>query len=201
MMRYTKILPALLAAGALVAAGCGDDDSSNDSASSAAGNAVDRAFVADMVPHHRSAVEMATIAQERGESKFVKQLADDIARTQDQEIDVMRGEDKALAAAGIEQGSLGVPEHMTGMDGEPSSLRTATPFDKAFIDMMLPHHEGAVVMAKAELAKGKSSKLKTLAQSIIVTQQREIAAMRKHLGADGEDGEAGGAEHGAGHSG
>jgi len=183
-MKYTKILPVLLAAGALTVAGCGDDNSSSDTGAAAAGNAVDRAFIADMVPHHQSAVTMAKIAQERGESAFVKQLADDIVRTQNQEIDVMRREDQTLAEAGIEKGSLGVAEHMMGMDADVQSLKTAKPFDKAFITEMIPHHEGAVTMANAELSKGKSTKLKLLAQDIITAQEREIAAMRKHLGAD-----------------
>lgn len=182
-MKYMKILPVLLAAGALTVAGCGDD-SSSDTAAGAAGNAVDRAFIADMVPHHESAVTMAKIAQQRGESAFVKQLADDIVRTQNEEIDVMRGEDQTLAEAGIEKGSLGVAEHMMGMGADVDSLKTAKPFDKAFITEMLPHHEGAVTMANAELSKGKSTKLELLAQDIITAQEREIAAMRKHLGAD-----------------
>jgi uncharacterized protein (DUF305 family) len=182
-MKYMKILPVLLAAGALTVAGCGDD-SSSDTTASAAGNAVDRAFIADMVPHHESAVQMAKIAQERGESAFVKQLADDIVRTQNQEIDVMRREDQTLAEAGIQKGSLGVAEHMMGMDADVASLKTAKAFDKAFITEMIPHHEGAVTMANAELSKGKSTKLKLLAQDIVSAQEREIAAMRKHLGAD-----------------
>jgi uncharacterized protein (DUF305 family) len=182
-MKYTKILPVLLAAGALTVAGCGDD-SSSDTAASAAGNAVDRAFIADMVPHHESAVTMAKIAQERSESAFVKQLAEDIVRTQNQEIALMRREDQTLAEAGIEKGSLGVAEHMMGMDADVDSLKTAKPFDKAFITEMIPHHEGAVTMANAELSKGKSTKLELLAQDIITAQEREIAAMRKHLGAD-----------------
>ena len=72
-----KILPVLVVAAVLVA-GCGDSDSSTDSGSGAAGNPVDRAFVADMIPHHEAAVAMAQIAQRRGTSEFVKQLADDI---------------------------------------------------------------------------------------------------------------------------
>ncbi|MGH2898179.1 MAG: DUF305 domain-containing protein, partial [Solirubrobacteraceae bacterium] len=150
-----KILSVLLTAGALAVGGCGGDGSS-DTGAGAAGNAVDRAFVAEMTPHHESAVTMAKIAQERGDSAFVKQLADDIIRTQTEEIDVMRSEDQTLAAAGIQKGSLGVAEHMMGMDGDVASLKTATPFDKAFIAMMIPHHEGAVTMANAELSKGKS---------------------------------------------
>ena len=48
----------LVAAAALVA-GCGDSDTRSSSSAKPAGNATDRAFVAEMVPHHRSAVEMA----------------------------------------------------------------------------------------------------------------------------------------------
>ena len=190
-----KILPALAVAGALFSAGCGDSDSSNDSASQATGgNPVDRAFVADMIPHHESAVQMAQIAQLRGSSEFVKKLADDIAKTQNAEISTMRAADRRLKSAGVKAGSLGVPEHMMGMDDDPASLKTATPFDRAFLRMMIPHHEGAIVMARAELGKGKDTELKTLANDIVKAQQREIGQMREHLG---EEGAA--SEHGAAH--
>jgi len=181
-MRSKKLVPLLLATGALIVAGCGDGSSTGKGASSTAGNAVDRAFVAGMVPHHQSAVQMATIANRRGQSAFVTGLAQNIVRTQNSEIAAMLRADKTLAAAGVAKGSLGVPEHMMGMNGDVASLNTAKPFDKAFLRMMIPHHEGALVMAKAELAKGKDPKLKTLAQNISTGQQRELAAMRTHLG-------------------
>jgi uncharacterized protein (DUF305 family) len=102
-------LSALAVASALVAGGCGDDATPSSSPSGAAGNGVDRAFVADMIPHHESAIEMAKIAKQRGESAFVKQLADDIASSQGEEITTMRREDDALELAGVKRGSLGVP--------------------------------------------------------------------------------------------
>ncbi len=202
-MNTRKILAALVAAGMLTAAGCGNDDDSRASGESGAGNGTDRAFVAEMIPHHESAVEMAEIARQRGESEFVKQLAGDIVRTQTQEIATLRREDEALDSAGVEKGSLGVPEHATGMDDDPSELRTAKPFDKAFLEMMIPHHVGAIEMAKAEQAEGGDPELKALAQRIIDAQEREIDEMREHLGPEG-DGATGGAEdagHGSGHSG
>jgi uncharacterized protein (DUF305 family) len=93
----------------------------------------------------------------------------------------MREQDAQLAGAGIERGSLGVPQHMKGMDDDPHSLRSAQPFDRAFIQMMIPHHEGAIEMGKAELNQGADPELKALAQDIIDAQQREINEMRKHL--------------------
>jgi len=175
-MKKRTILTALVA-GALAIAGCGDDESSAQTDAKATGNGTDRAFVADMIPHHESAVEMAEIAQERGESDFVKGLADDIVRTQNAEVSIMRREEAELVGAGVEKGSLGVPEHMMGMDVDLEELKTATPFDKAFIEMMVPHHKGAVEMAEVELARGADPELKTLAQEIIDAQKREIEQM------------------------
>jgi uncharacterized protein (DUF305 family) len=195
-MTLSKILTALAVAGALIVAGCGNDDNSSDSASSTGGNGADRSFVADMVPHHQSAIEMAKIAQDRGKSTFVQALADDIITTQTEEIRVLRREDAGLDMAGIKIGSLGVPEPMKGMDHNPATLETADPFDAAFMRMMVPHHQGAVVMAKAELAKGKDPELKTLARNIISAQQREISEMNKQLGKTGTDGMHGSAMSG-----
>ena len=178
-----RMLTAVAAAAGLALAGCGSDDEDTGSATSAAkGNGTDRAFVTAMIPHHESAVEMAEVAAQRGESDFVKKLAADIIRSQSDEIATMRREDAALAKEGVKKGSLGVPDHMTGMDGDAADLQTASPFDKAFIEMMIPHHEGAVTMAKVELEKGGDPELKALATDIVSAQEREIKEMKAHLG-------------------
>ena len=48
--------------------------------------------------------------------------------------------------------------------------------------MMIPHHQGAIDMARAELRYGHNEQLRRIAQEIIVDQQQEIAAMRLALG-------------------
>jgi uncharacterized protein (DUF305 family) len=174
-------LAALVVVAALLIAGCDSSNGSSDSTSAPAGNPVDRAFVAEMIPHHQSAVKMATIAKRRATDAFVMRLADNIVRTQTAEIATMRSADQRLKAAGVKQGSLGVAQHMMGMNGDMSMLRTAKPFDAVFMRMMIPHHQGAVVMANAELKHGKDPALKTLAHHIISAQQREISQMRKQL--------------------
>jgi uncharacterized protein (DUF305 family) len=50
-----------------------------------------------------------------------------------------------------------------------------------FAAMMIPHHQGAIDMAKVELLHGKDPVLRRLAQEIIVTQQQEIVVMRRQL--------------------
>ena len=53
--------------------------------------------------------------------------------------------------------------------------------DADFVAMMVPHHQGAIDMAMAELRHGRNERLRRLAQEIIVTQREEIAAMRLAL--------------------
>lgn len=50
--------------------------------------------------------------------------------------------------------------------------------DADFVRMMLPHHQAAVDMAKAELQYGKDPDLKALAQDIVTAQNKEIAMMK-----------------------
>lgn len=54
--------------------------------------------------------------------------------------------------------------------------------DRDFAAMMVPHHQGAIDMAKAELRYGKNEQLRRIAQEIIVDQLQEIAAMKLALG-------------------
>ena len=53
--------------------------------------------------------------------------------------------------------------------------------DHDFAAMMLPHHQGAIDMAKLELQFGKSPVLRRLAQGIIVEQWQEIEVMQREL--------------------
>lgn len=178
-----KLLPVALVAMALILAACGDDDNRDDSASSTAGgNPTDRAFVKEMIPHHESAIEMAELADKRGESEFVKNLAADIIRTQSAEIKTLQAEDEGLDNAGVEIGSLDMGHDMMGMDSDPMMLESADPFDPAFLKMMIPHHEGAVAMAKVELEQGKDPELRKLSEQIIDAQEREIREMQEQLG-------------------
>jgi uncharacterized protein (DUF305 family) len=50
--------------------------------------------------------------------------------------------------------------------------------DKDFVMMMIPHHQGAVDMAKVELQYGKDPKLRAMAETIVKSQEKEIAEMK-----------------------
>jgi Domain of unknown function (DUF305) len=70
---------------------------------------------------------------------------------------------------------------MTKMDSGMMAAPTGDA-DHDFVQMMVPHHQGAIAMAVAELRYGRDQRLRRIAQEIIVDQQQEIAAMRLALG-------------------
>jgi hypothetical protein len=73
--------------------------------------------------------------------------------------------------------SAAMDKMMAGMDVKPTG-----DVDADFAAMMIPHHQGAIDMALAELRYGKNEQLRRIAQEIIVDQQQEIVAMRLALG-------------------
>ncbi|HEY4382948.1 MAG TPA: DUF305 domain-containing protein, partial [Ktedonobacteraceae bacterium] len=60
-------------------------------------------------------------------------------------------------------------------------IKPSHDIDKDFVEMMVPHHQGAIDMAQAELSYGQNEKLRAMAQEIIVTQQEDIATMHLAL--------------------
>jgi uncharacterized protein (DUF305 family) len=154
-----------------------DDDGDSDAA-----RETDGAFIAEMVPHHESAIEMAEIALRRAEHGEVEGLARDIIDSQGTEIDQLEAAHERifgepLAAASAEHGTLGLPAHEAGMEADVAALEKAKPFDLAFIDMMIPHHQGAIRMARIELERGSDEELANLATAIIEAQSAEIEQM------------------------
>jgi uncharacterized protein (DUF305 family) len=144
----------------------------------------EQAFLQAMVPHHQSAIDMARVAEREGESPFVKNLASEITSAQEGEIGQMRKIHERLYRSPLrpDEGAhdaLGLSAQEAGMnhiDGG-AMLRGKRPFDRAFVDEMVPHHEGAIAMARAVLKQTRDFELRKLAQGIIQAQEREIAEM------------------------
>jgi uncharacterized protein (DUF305 family) len=145
----------------------------------------DQQFIDMMVPHHQGAVAMARIALTRAQHPQIKRLAQSIVAAQQREIAQMKEWRKAW------YGSAATPDmaHMPMLPGlmmhmdmmaDTSRLQTAKPFDKAFIDAMIPHHQMAIKAAELELARGTHAQLRSLALSIIEDQAREIGLMQAY---------------------
>src|SRR6476660_1817659 len=74
-------------------------------------------------------------------------------------------------------------ESMSKMDRDMVAAPMTGDPNHDFATMMIPHHQGAIDMAKAFLLHGHDTALRRLAQEIIVTQQQEIEVMRLRLAA------------------
>ena len=72
-------------------------------------------------------------------------------------------------------------ESMKRMDADMKSAPMNGNSDHDFVTMMMPHHQGAIDMAKAELIYGKDPVMRRLAEEIVVDQQSEIQAMQLWL--------------------
>ena len=172
---------ALLLAVPWVVAGCGDEDDAQTSA----GSAGERAFLTAMVPHHQSAVEMARTARSRAKHIEIRELAQAIISTQQLEIRRMKeihrrvfGE--PLVADDGAHMKLGLSAADAGMDhGGMAGLESARPFDRAFIDAMIPHHAGAIRMAHAVMADAPDDEIVDLADGIIQAQSKEIRQLNE----------------------
>ncbi len=159
-------------------------------------NAGDVAFAQGMIPHHQQAVEMAVIALDpaRKAGAEVTDLAKRIQGAQGPEIELMTGwlTGWGQSVDGMEGHNMEGMEmaDMPGMEGmmtseEMTGLEAATgpAFDKLWLEMMVRHHEGAVVMSKTVGTDGKAAAVKELAGKIISAQEAEIAEMNKLLAA------------------
>lgn len=85
--------------------------------------------------------------------------------------------DKEPERAFLAENGTAMTRMMAGM-----SIKPTGDVDRDFVDMMVPHHRGAIEMAVAVLRYGRNPQVRRLAQEIIVDQQQEIAAMRLAVG-------------------
>lgn len=149
----------------------------------------DLRFVDAMTPHHQGAVEMAKEALSKSKRPEVKKLAQDIIAAQNREINQLKQWRQAwYPKAGSTPMAWHAPmNHMMAMSPEQmqammmkSDLGAAdAQFDLRFINAMMPHHEGALVMAQDALSKSKRPEIKKLAQEIVTSQQKEIDQMKQ----------------------
>ena len=156
-------------------------------------NDPDTAFAKGMLGHHRGAVDMAKIELKYGTDEAMRKLAQDIIDSQQVEIDIMN---KWLAshpdAPKPKPSTKAMQEaYAKGMNTMHSNmmLGIADPeADMAFARGMLPHHIGAVDMAKVQLKYGTDEEMRKLAQDIISAQEPEIEIMQDWIGRTSFDG-------------
>ncbi|BCL33646.1 DUF305 domain-containing protein [Nostoc sp. MS1] len=149
----------------------------------------DLRFIDAMIMHHQGAVDMANVAQQKSKRKEIKQLATNIIKAQNQEISQMKqwrtawypkaGDQPMAYDATMGHMMAMSSEQQQGMMMSQDLGNADAEFDLRFINAMIPHHEGAVVMAQDALQKSQHQEIKNLAQAIIKAQEGEIKEMKQ----------------------
>jgi uncharacterized protein (DUF305 family) len=147
----------------------------------------DLRFIDAMILHHQGAVVMAKEVQQKSKRSEMKQLADEIIEAQEQEIAQMQQWRQAWYPKAGEQPMAWHSQmgHMMAMSSEQMKAmqmdmdlgKADDEFDLRFLNAMIPHHEGALVMARDVLSKSQRPEMKQLAENILTSQQKEIEQM------------------------
>lgn len=140
-------------------------------------------FAQMMIPHHDQAVTMAELALRKSSDRGLLALARQISSAQGAEIALMtkwlQVTGAPLEAAGDHSG------HMSGMltAVQLTALEEAsgTDFDVLFLESMIEHHEGALLMTQDLVANSSNAEVAALAADIIENQTAEIAYMKELL--------------------
>jgi uncharacterized protein (DUF305 family) len=152
----------------------------------------DQRFIDMMVPHHEAAIAMAEIARSRAGREEIRALAAEIIDAQSAEIGQLRAwreswfgssETPPMEAMPMLPGVRMGGELMIGdrmnMRDDVEQLRSAEPFDQAFIDAMILHHQSAIDAAQGALMRSSRGEIQQLAEAIIDAQSREIEQLRQ----------------------
>lgn len=149
----------------------------------------DLRFIDGMIPHHEGAVAMAQEALQKSNRPEIKQLAQAIIDAQEKEISELKewrtswypnaGDEPMMYSAQMGH-MIPMTEEMRSsmmMNGDLGAADEQ--FDLRFINAMIPHHQGAIDMARQALEKSNRPEIKELAQNIIDSQQQEIDQMQQ----------------------
>lgn len=149
-------------------------------------------FARDMMAHHEQAVEMALLLRDRSADAELRQLALDIVLSQQAQIGQMQG---WLAVWGLPiagpQPPMAGQGAMMGIATQAAVNALATlpvaEVEVSFLQLMIRHHQGGVMMAEAALAQTRRAEVVRLATAIVQAQQSEIAYMERLLAQRGAE--------------
>ncbi len=138
----------------------------------------EREFLEGMIPHHQEAVDTANQVTTRGGSTpEIKKLAGDMVVAQEKEIAMM----KEWYQRWYGEGYVADPQAYKPMMRDLSVLSGAA-LDKVFLEDMVMHHKGAVMMAESVQPYIEHKEITDLSKTIVETQTEEIRLMTQLLG-------------------
>lgn len=143
-------------------------------------------FMQGMISHHAQALEMTRLVADRTASDDLRKLALRIELSQADEIRMMqqwlgdRGEAVPGVPAHHAPGAALMPGMLTAEERDRLAAARGTPFDRLFLELMIKHHAGALVMVEelfAQPGAGQDSEIFTFASDVVADQRMEIERM------------------------
>ena len=144
-------------------------------------------FMQGMIAHHAQAIYMSRMAQAHGASQRLLKLANKIDQSQVAEIRIMQDwlvRNGQVAPDTSSWRTMTMTGMLTGAQLEELDAATGVDFDRAFLTLMIQHHEGALQMVKDLFATpraGQEVDVNVFANDVVTVQTAEIGAMRQML--------------------
>lgn len=143
----------------------------------------DLQFIDAMVAHHQAAIDMSLPADSNAMRPELEEFARKVVEGQSREVEMMKGWRRQWYAGRPPTPTImampGMATSMKDMDSRHMLTMKGAEYDRMYVDMMVPHHEGAIVMAREALVKSQRPEIRELAQQIIDSQQGEIDLMNR----------------------
>jgi uncharacterized protein (DUF305 family) len=144
-------------------------------------------FMQGMIAHHAQAIHMSRMAEAHRANPRVLKLANKIDQSQVAEIRIMqqwlRSNDQAAPDTSSWR-TMTMPGMLTEEQLKALDASTGVAFDRAFLTLMIQHHDGALQMVKDLFASpraGQEVDVNVFANDVVVVQTAEIGAMRQML--------------------
>lgn len=156
------------------------------------GEELEITFLAEIIPHHRAAIEMSQLELERGVSPDIRTHAENIIADQQHQIEqftrwldqwygLTPDEAKAQVPAEAQEEMKILEEETQMMIEELSAVEAGEDFDVAFVQKMIPHHNSGIIEFLEPQSRAVHPQLRVAATAGITTQQAQVADFRTWL--------------------
>ncbi len=135
----------------------------------------EEAFITGMIPHHQEAVESAQAVLETTERPEIRTFAQEVIAVQTEEIALLEGWREQFYPDASPAGYAPMMSDPAGLNSDEA--------DRAFLEGMIVHHQGATEMAQSYLGADfeKQGEVAAMAEAIVTVQDGEIEQMQGWL--------------------